>query len=127
MSIRVAITNGTLIAKISRHETASTSHPPASGPTTVAIPDHAVHEPIAAPRSSRGKAATITASELGMSRAPNTPCSPRHAIRKPMLGEIAHSSDATPNPPTPIENTRRSPNTSPSDPPIRISEPSASR
>ena len=73
------------------------------------MPAHAVHEPIAPPRSSRGNAATITASELGISSAPNAPCSARHAIRKPMLGAIAHSSDTTPNPPTPIENTRRSP------------------
>ena len=44
-----------------------------------------------------------------------------------MVGEIAHSSDIAPNPPTPIENTRRSPYTSPSEPPTRISEPSDSR
>ena len=44
-----------------------------------------------------------------------------------MLGAIAHSSETTPNPATPIENTRRSPNTSPSEPPTRISEPSDSR
>ena len=51
-STSVTSTNGTLIAKIQRHEAASTSQPPTSGPITVAIPDHAVHEPIAAPRSS---------------------------------------------------------------------------
>ena len=93
----------------------------------MAIPAHAVHEPIAAPRSSRGNAATITASALGVSSAPNAPWSARHAIRTSMLGAIAHSSDTTPKPATPIENTRRSPNTSPSEPPTRISEPSASR
>ena len=95
------MTNGMFTAKISRHDTASTNHPPASGPMTVAIPDHAVHEPIAPPRSSRGNASTITASELGISSAPNAPWSARHAIRKPMLGAIAHSSETTPNPPDP--------------------------
>ncbi len=72
-STSVAITNGTFTAKINRHDTVSTSHPPASGPITVAIPDQAVHEPIAPPRSSRLNACTITASELGISKAPNAP------------------------------------------------------
>ena len=43
------------------------------------------------------------------------------------LGASAHSSEATPKPPTPIAKIRRSPNRSPSEPPIRISEPSVSR
>ena len=94
---------------------------------TVAIPDHAVHEPIAAPRSSRGKAAMITASALGISSAPNAPSSARPAIRMPISGATAHSTETIPNPATPIENTRRSPKMSPSDPPMRISEPRASR
>ena len=55
------------------------SQPPASGPMTIAMPPHAVHEPIAAPRSSGGKVATITASALGVSSAPKTPCSARPA------------------------------------------------
>ncbi len=41
---------------------------------TVPMPDHAVHDPIAAPRSSLGKTDTITASALGVSNAPKTPC-----------------------------------------------------
>ncbi len=125
--ISVATTNGTLTAKISRQETASTRKPPASGPITVAIPDQAVHEPIAPPRSWRGKAATITANALGVSSAPKAPCTARQAIRNSMLGAIAHSNDTAPKPATPIENTRRSPNTSPSEPPTRISEPSDSK
>ena len=44
-----------------------------------------------------------------------------------MLGEIAHSMEATPKAPTPIANTLRSPYRSPSEPPIRISELSVSR
>ena len=44
---------------------------------------------------------TITASELGTSSAPATPCSARAATSKPMLGASAHSSEATPKPPTP--------------------------
>ena len=126
-STSVIAMNGTLTAKIQRHEKASMSCPPTSGPTTVAMPDHAVHEPIAAPRWAGGKAVTMTASAAGESSAPNIPCSTRPATITSMLGATAHTIEATPNPSTPIENTRRSPNTSPSDPPMRISEASASR
>ena len=69
----VISTIGTLIAKIQRHDAVSTSCPPISGPRTVPIPPHAVHAPTALPRSSGGKVATITASALGVSSAPNTP------------------------------------------------------
>ena len=126
-SASVASTNGTLMAKIQRHEAASTSQPPASGPITIAIPDHAVHDPIAPPRSSGGKAAMITASALGVSSAPNTPCSARPMISTSIVGASAQTSETTPKPPTPIENTRRSPYRSPSEPATRISEPSVSR
>ena len=115
------------MTKIQRHEPTASSSPPTSGPTTVAIPPQAVQEPIAAPRSESGKVATMTARALGVSSAPATPWRARIAIRTPIVGASAHSSEATPKPPTPIENTRRSPSTSPSEPPSRISEPSVSR
>ena len=73
------------------------------------MPDQAVHEPMAAPRSAAGNAAMMSASALGVSSAPNAPCSARPAIRNSMLGATAHSTETTPKPPTPIENTRRSP------------------
>ena len=76
----------------------STSQPPASGPITIAIPDHAVQEPIAPPRSSGGKAEMITASALGVSSAPNTPCSARPATSTSIVGASAHTTDTTPNP-----------------------------
>ena len=63
--ISVIRTTGTLTAKITRQETVSTRKPPATGPTTAAIPDHAVHEPIAPPRSSGGNAATIYRQHTG--------------------------------------------------------------
>ena len=84
ISTSVITTNGTLIAKISRHETASTRYPPTSGPITVAMPDQAVQEPIAAPRSSAGNAEMMSASALGVRSAPNAPCSARPAIRNSM-------------------------------------------
>ncbi len=127
ISARQAATKGRLTRKIQRHEPSANSSPPASGPSTAAIPPHAVQLPIAGPRSSSGKVATITASALGVSSALATPCSARAAISAWIEGASAHSSDATPKPPTPSAKTRRSPYRSPSEPPIRISEPSVSR
>ena len=120
-------TNGALSAKIHRHDAESISCPPTSGPTTAAMPDHASHDPTAAPRCSGGNAVTITANAHGVSSAPNTPWSTRPATSTSMLGASAHKIEDTPKPKTPIENTRRSPNTSPSDPPKRINDASASR
>ena len=65
---------------------------------TIAMPPHAVHEPIAAPRSSGGKVATMTASALGVSSAPNTPCSARPAtstsIDRRQRADDAHDAEA---------------------------------
>ena len=96
-------------AKIQRQETWSTIQPPASGPTMIAIPPQAVHDPIAAPRSFGEKAATMIASELGVRSAPAAPCSARAAMRASIVGANAHASDSRPNPATPIVKTRRSP------------------
>ena len=94
---------------------------------TVAIAPNAVHVPIAAPRCSSEKVAAITASELGVSRAPATPCRALAPTSSPSVGATAHSSEVIPNPATPSAKIRRSPKMSPSEPPIRISEPSVSR
>ena len=120
-------TSGRLIRNSQRQEAIARSSPPASGPITLAIAPNAVHVPIAAPRSSSSKVATITASELGVSSAPATPWSARAAISTPIEGASAHSSEAAPKPATPSVKMRRSPKMSPSEPPIRISEPSVSR
>src|SRR5664279_6573602 len=86
-----AAASGTLITKIQRHDAIASSSPPASGPSTPAIAPHAVHVPIAPPRSDAGNVLTITASELGTSSAPAIPRSARAATSTPMLGETAHS------------------------------------
>jgi hypothetical protein len=108
-TITVATTNGTLMAKIQRHVATSTSQPPTSGPTTTAMPPHAVQEPIAAPRSSGGKFATMTASALGVSSAPKTPCSARPATSTSIDGASAQPELTTPKPATPMVKIRRSP------------------
>ena len=120
-------TSGTFSAKIQRHEAASTSWPPISGPMTTPMAPQAVHEPTALPRSSRGKVMTITASAAGDSSAPLTPWSARPSTRTSMVGAIAHRIEVTPKPISPAVNTRRSPRTSPSEPPTRISEASVIR
>ena len=110
MSRSVTTTNGTLTAKIQRQEAMSTIQPPASGPITAAIPPHAVHVPIAAPRSrSSSNVVVITASEAGVSSALAAPCTARAATSVSMLGASAHRRDATPNAATPSEKMRRSP------------------
>jgi hypothetical protein len=109
ISASVMSTNGRLTAKIQRQDAASTICPPASGPTTVAIPDHAVQEPIAPPRSAGGNVATMTASALGVSSAPNRPCSARPATSTPIVGASAQRSDVAPKPATPRAKIRRSP------------------
>ena len=105
----MARTSGTLRAKIQRHEPWSTIRPPASGPTIAAIPPHAVQDPIAAPRSLGPNAATMIASELGVTSAAAAPCSARAPISTSIVGASAHAIDVTPNAVTPSANTRRSP------------------
>ena len=126
MSSNVTAIRGALTRKIHRQPARVTSSPPASGPAIAAIPPHAVHEPMAAPRSSSAKVAMITASAAGVSRAPITPCTARAMISVTPLGATAHNNEANPKPATPRVKIRFSPNTSPSEPPTRISAPSIS-
>ena len=110
------------MAKIHRHDAASTSWPPTSGPSTVPIAPQAVQAPTALPRSSSSNTATITASAAGVSRAPATPCSARASTSTSIVGATAHRTDVAPKPATPSVKIRRSPKMSPSEPPTRISE-----
>ena len=104
-----------------------TSQPPATGPTTNAIPVQAVQVPIAAPRSSPLKTTVIVASAAGVSSAPATPCSARAKISASALHASAQSAEVNPNVPRPIRKILLPPKRSPSEPPTRISEPSVRR
>ena len=95
-SAAATATSGRLIRKIARQETAVTSQPPATGPTTNAIPVQAVQVPIAAPRSSPLKTTVIVASAAGVSSAPATPCSARAKISASALHASAHRSRGQP-------------------------------
>jgi len=123
----VISTNGTLITKIQRHEAASISTPPPSGPSTVEMPAHAVQVPIAGPRSAAGNTAMMIASVLGTSSAPATPWSARAAINTSTDGAIAQTSEVTPKPATPAAKTVRRSKMSSSDPPTSSSELSVRR
>src|SRR4051794_24497132 len=75
-SSAVTSANGTLMKNTQRHDAFVTSQPPASGPITNATPVHAVHAPIAAPRSSPLKVDAITARPAGGGTAPARPPRP---------------------------------------------------
>src|SRR5881392_148153 len=93
-SATVATAIGTLMMKITRHEAMPISQPPTSGPITVEMPLHAVHVPIAAPRSAPENDEVITASDAGVSKAPATPWIPRKTIRALIVGARAQSTEA---------------------------------
>ena len=98
-----------LIRKIARQLTASISQPPTSGPTAAATPPSADQAPIARPRSSGWKLASMIARLPGVSRAPPMPWITRAAIRTSMFGATAQRADAPTNQITPRLKIRRRP------------------
>ncbi|OUE16126.1 hypothetical protein CMMCA002_08215 [Clavibacter michiganensis subsp. michiganensis] len=117
----------TLIPNTSRQSSASTSTPPSTGPTSMAVPVHAVHEPMARACAGPRKACAMRASELGTSSAPAAPWAARAAMRITAVGAIAHTSDVTPKPTRPQRSTRTRPKASESEPARRISAPRVMR
>ena len=108
-SSSVTTAAGTVIQKTHRQDRWSTSTPPTNGPMSPAMPEYAVHRPIARPCASPSNADTIIASELGTSSAPPTPWTARAATRTAPVGAIAQAADATANPTRPAASTRRRP------------------
>lgn len=106
--------------KMRRQETAAISHPPTTGPIATAIPPRPDQAPIARPRSSDTKLASMIDRLPGTRRAPPAPWRARAAISTSRLGASAQSSDATLNQATPMRKIRRRPKMSPSDPPINM-------
>ena len=116
-----ATASGRLIRKIQRQPIEPTIQPPRNGPIAPATPPSPDQAPMARGRSSAANVDWMMASEPGVSSAPPMPCSARAAISTPMLGARPHSADESANQVTPMRNTRRRPNRSPSAPPSRIS------
>ncbi len=104
------------MTKISRQDTACTSHPPRNGPIAVATPPNPDHAPIARLRSSGTNDASRIAKLPGVNSAAPTPCNARAPTSTGALEATAPSSDATTNHTTPIRNIRRRPYRSPRSP-----------
>jgi hypothetical protein len=112
----IAAATGRLIAKISRQDTAWTSHPPRNGPIAVATPDSPDQAPIALPRSAGRNDASMMARLPGVSSAAPTPCRARAAIRNAEPAANPHSSEDSANHVTPVRKIRFRPYRSPSVP-----------
>ena len=118
---------GTLMRNAHRQPGPSTSHPPTNGPIAPATPLSPDHAPTAAGRSVVAEAGLEDRQAARREqRRPDALQDPA-ATSTSMLGATPHSSDAAANHTVPITKTRRRPRRSPSAPPRRISEASASR
>ena len=118
---------GTLTNSTQRQEAYVTSRPPAMSPTAAPTPLIAAYTPIARLRGGpSGNAVAISASAVGATIAPPTPCSARAASSQP--GEVANppASDAAENSSSPAVNIRRRPNRSPARPPSSSRPPNVS-
>src|SRR5215211_5699049 len=122
-----ASATGAMIANTQRHDAASTSDPPTSGPIAVDTADQPAHRPIAVPRSSSLKDASSMARLFGTNIAPADPCTNRSTSNAIEFGASAQPTVATENATAPVTNSRRRPYRSPSAPPSNVNAPSASR
>src|SRR5215469_2639588 len=109
----ITAATGRLIAKISRQDTAWTSHPPRNGPIAVATPDRPDQAPIALPRSAGANDASMMARLPGVISAAPIPCTARAAISTGESGATPQISDATANQITPTRYIRLRPYRSP--------------
>jgi hypothetical protein len=117
---------GTLMKKIARHDSTSTSQPPSTGPSAVVTAEHPAQVPIALPRrSSAGKAALIIA-DYGDKERPadalnNSRCDQNCDVgRQPAANGRGREDSSAQG-----ENASR-PKRSPVEPPTRISAPNVS-
>ncbi len=80
---------GTFKKKMARHDTASTSQPPSTGPAAPVIAAQAAQVPMALPRASPSNTLPMMARLAGTSRAAPTPCKARAAISASRPGRQA--------------------------------------
>ena len=97
---------------------ASTSHPPSTGPATAARPLTPPMRPYMGARSRGLKSACTEASSCGTMSAANSPCAMRVATSRSPDQAAAAAADESVKPAMPMRNTRRRPNRSPSRPPV---------
>ena len=104
-----ASATGAIAAKTHRHDAASTSQPPSSGPIAVDTADHPAHRPIAVPRSASLNDDSSIARLFGTSMAPAAPCRKRNPSSAADPGASAQPTVAPANATAPALNTRRRP------------------
>jgi hypothetical protein len=104
------------MTKMSRQEAAWISHPPMNGPMATPTPLSPDQAPIALPRSSGWKEASMMARLPGVRSAAPMPWIARAAISTGALGATAQISEARANHTTPVRKIRLRPYLSPSAP-----------
>ena len=112
---------GTLIQKIQFQVATSTSQPPRVGPSKGPIWPGIAIKLIARMKSPLGWLRSTARRPTGSIIAPPTPCTTRAAIKKPRLGESAHSTEPSTNKAIAHMNTRRVPKRSAIQPEAGIS------
>src|ERR1035437_8765849 len=85
---------GTLMKKMTRHDTASTNQPPTNGPAAATAPPKPDHRPTARARSAGAMQAEMMARLPGVSSAPPTPWRARAAMSTTAFGANPHTADA---------------------------------
>ena len=125
-AISAAIPIGTLMKKIQRQETSSTSQPPRIGPTIGPISIGTPITLITRPMRSGPAACVRIVMPAGMIMPPPSPCSTRKPIRAPMLHAVAQSTEPVTNKAIAVMYNRLVPKRSAAQPVIGITVASAS-
>src|SRR6185369_17873568 len=96
-SVTASVTSatGTIVAKATRQDPASTNQPPSIGLTAPTSEVAADHVPMAAPRSARGNAPLRSARLFGTRKAAERPCAARAAMSHAAFGARAPPTDAS--------------------------------
>ena len=92
-----------------RQKTSSTSQPPKTGPTAIAVPLSADQAPMAFTLCFPSNDAPTIASDAGTRSAPPAPCTARAAASCPGPGERAHQAEAAAKIVAPRTKARRLP------------------
>ena len=98
-----------VIKNAARQETSSTSQPPSTGPTAIAVPLSADQAPMAFALSFPSNDAPTIASDAGTRSAPPAPCTARAATSCPGPGARAHQTEAAAKIAAPRTKTHRLP------------------
>ena len=121
VTVTAPAATGRLTRKIARHDTASVSQPPTTGPTASAIEETPAQIPMARARSAGGKALTMIERVPGIMNAAPIPWIERAATSQPSPGARPIVPEASAKTTTPSRNMRRRPKMSPRRPAVTSS------